>query len=102
MRGHRGFSGLDERKATHDVRMAILTDSLSIVTRLEQNMMLSTWCDSIKDVKAHIVCVYVPGHSGITYNGKADKLAGEATVFGDQVHEPDDVIKEMEARIIEQ
>jgi hypothetical protein len=38
----------------------------------------------------------------LTYNEKADKLAGEATVFGDPVHEPDDVIKEMEARLNEQ
>jgi hypothetical protein len=64
--------------------------------------MLSTWWDSIKNVKAHIIFVYVPGHSGITYNEKADKLAGEATVFGDLAHEPDDVIKEMEARLNEQ
>jgi hypothetical protein len=67
---------------------------------LEKNMMMSTWWDSIRVVKAHIVCVYVPGRSGITYIEKADKLAGEATVFGDLVHEPDDVIKE--TRIIEQ
>jgi hypothetical protein len=65
-------------------------------------MMMSTWWDSIRVVKAHIVCVYVPGHSEITYNEKADKLAGEATVCGDLVHEPDDAIKEMEARFIEQ
>jgi hypothetical protein len=64
-------------------------------------MMLSTWWDSIKDVKAHITFVYVPGHSGITYNEKAGKLAGEATVFGDLVHEPDNFIKEMEARLNE-
>jgi hypothetical protein len=44
----------------------------------------------------------VPGHSGITYNEKSDKQAGEATVFWDLVHEPDDVIKEMEARLNEQ
>jgi hypothetical protein len=85
-----------KENATHDDRVVILTDSLSIVSRLDKNMMMSTWWDSTRVVKAHIVCVYVHGHSGITYNEKEDKLAREATVFGDLVHEPDDVINEME------
>jgi hypothetical protein len=55
-----------------DDRVAILADSLSIVSGLEKNMMLSTWWDSIKDVKAHIIFVYVPGH---------------------HAHEPDNVIE---------
>jgi ribonuclease HI len=66
-----------KENANRDDRVAVLTDSLSIVSRLEKNRMLSTWWDSIKDVKAHIIFAYVPGHSGITYNEKADKLAGE-------------------------
>jgi hypothetical protein len=53
---------------------------------LEKNITL--W-DDIKYVKAHIIFVYLPGHSGITYSEKADNLD---TVFGDLVHEPDDVI----------
>jgi hypothetical protein len=69
---------------------------------LKKNTKLSTWWDSINDVKAYITFAYVSGHSGITYNEKADQLAGEATVFGDLVHEPDDVVKEMEARLNEQ
>jgi hypothetical protein len=85
---------------TRDDRVAVLTYLLSIVSRLDKNMMPSTWWDSIKDVKAHIrLCA---GHSGITYNEKADRLAGEATVLGDLVHEPDDVVNEMEARLNEQ
>jgi hypothetical protein len=63
-------------------------------------MMMSTWWNSIKDVKVHIVCIYVPGHSGITCNEKVDKLEGE--VVGYLVHEPYDVIKEIKDRIIEQ
>jgi hypothetical protein len=90
---------VDNEHVTRDDIMAILTDSLSIVSRLDKNTMMSTWWNSMKDVKAFI---YVPGHRGITYNEKADKLAGEATVFGELVHEPDDVIKEMEARRNEQ
>jgi hypothetical protein len=84
-----------KENATRDDRVAVLTDSLRIVSKLEKNMLLSTWWDSINDIKAHIIFAYVPGLSGITYNEKADKLAGEATVFGDLVHEPDAVVKEM-------
>jgi hypothetical protein len=46
--------------------------------------------------------VYVLGHSCITYHEKADKLAGDATVFGDLVLEPDEVIHEIEVRLNEQ
>jgi hypothetical protein len=53
-----------KENVTRDNRMAILIDSLSIVSRLDKNMMLSTWWDSIKYVKAHITFVYVPFHSG--------------------------------------
>jgi ribonuclease HI len=82
-----------KENVTRDYRVAALTDSLSIVSRVDKNMMLSTWWNCFNDVKAHITFVYVPGHSSITYNENIDKLAKEATVFGDMVHEPDDVIK---------
>jgi hypothetical protein len=57
-----------KENVTRDDRVAILTDSLSIFSRLDKNMIMSAWWDSIKDVNAHITFVYVPGHSGITYN----------------------------------
>jgi hypothetical protein len=91
-----------KENASGDHRVAVLTDSLIMVSRLEKNMMTSTWWDSIKNDKAPILFVYVPSHSDITYNEKVDKLAGEASVFVNLVHEPDDVINEMEARLNEQ
>jgi hypothetical protein len=80
-----------QEHVTSDKRVAVLTDPLSIVSRLEMNMMRSAWWDSIKYVKSYSIFVYVPGYSSITYNEKADRVTGEATVFVDLVHEPGDV-----------
>ena len=48
-----------------------------------------------------ITVTYIPGHSGISYNTRADHLAGEAVPFGDLIHTPGDIIFKINNDIVE-
>ena len=72
--------------------VAILTDSLSLVTRLEKGMVLEEWNTSLRRTPARITVTYVPGHCGIKHNEMADRLAGQAEAFGELILEPNDVL----------
>ncbi len=80
-------------------KVVILTDSLSMVSKLEMGLVLETWAVLLRSIDAQVIVTYIPGHCGISYNEKADQLAGEAVVFGELRREPDDVRCEMERRI---
>ena len=67
--------------------------------------MLDTWWDTIWHLDSKILRhgnIYVPGHSGVLFNERADKLAGEAEPFSELIQTPADVIAELEVRVQEE
>ena len=80
----------------------VLTDFLSLVSRLEQGKVQDTWRPIIDQIEADVVAAYIPGHSGIKFNERADHLAGIAEPFGELVRSPADVLAEVKRKIEEQ
>jgi len=62
--------------------VTIFTDSLSIVTKIENNQIRKDWVPILENISAAITVCYIPGHSGLVWNEKADQLAGIAKPFG--------------------
>ena len=88
-----------QQHAEESDRIAILTDSLSLVSRLEKRLMPADWWDVIRNVPARILISYIPGHSGISFNEKADALAGAAEPFGQLIRTPEDVMAELSLQV---
>ena len=80
----------------------LLTDSLSLVSKLQVGMIKDTWAHHIRQIKGVFKAVYVPGHSGISFNEKADELAGKALPFGDLVRVPTDVLSDLREKMTEE
>ena len=70
----------------------ILTDSLSLVSKLQRGRMKKEWFQFLKRIKGQTEVIYIPGHAGIRFNERADKLAGSATAFGDLEMTASDVV----------
>ena len=87
---------------TEQDSVIVLTDSLSLVSRLEQGKVQDTWRPIIDQIEADVVAAYIPGHSGIKFNERADHLAGIAEPFGELVRSPADVLAEVKRKIEEQ
>ena len=68
--------------ADPDDRTIILTDSLSLVSKLQRGQIKKDWFRFLRQISGDVQIVYIPGHAGITHNERADKLAGNATAFG--------------------
>jgi ribonuclease HI len=62
----------------------ILTYSMSLVTKLQRNRRKGHWYPLVQRMKATLEVIYFPGHAGVRYNERADKLAGAAVAFGDR------------------
>ena len=71
----------------------IITDSLSLVSRLQHGRIMRAWLPTILQISARVELVYIPGHAGIKLNERADKLAGGAEPFGNLVMTPADVVR---------
>ena len=67
---------------TEDDHVVILTDSLSLVSKLQRGLIKKDWFLLLRHIPARMEVIYVPGHAGIRYNEKADWLAGKALPFG--------------------
>ena len=52
----------------------VLTDSLSLVSRLQAGKVKDSWVHLIDKFNAPFKTVYTPGNAGITYNDAADHL----------------------------
>ena len=76
-----GFGSGLANNATRREKVAILTDSLSLVSRIEAGMVLNEWVDHLTRIPADVTVTYTPGHCGIKFNEKADRLAGNAVLL---------------------
>ena len=76
-------------------RTFLLTDSLRLISKLQRGQVKTSWIPLFRSIQGHFVSVYVRGHCGISYNAKADRLAGFAEPIGDLVRSPGDVTSEI-------
>ena len=67
---------------TVEDRVVILTDLLSLVTRLKRGLVREPWVETICNIKADYQTTHIPGHAGIWYNETADQLAGATEPIG--------------------
>jgi hypothetical protein len=65
-------------------RSVILTDSMSIVSKIQRMTIKKTIPDFQISYTSEAAprSMYIPGHTGIRYNERADRLAGGAVPFG--------------------
>ncbi|KAJ7381364.1 hypothetical protein OS493_001496, partial [Desmophyllum pertusum] len=86
---------------TEEDRVVVLTDSLSLVTRLKCGLVREHWVQTICNIKADYHTTYIPGHAGIWYNETADQLAGAAEPIGPIQLHPSDVRNRMKETVRE-
>ena len=72
---------------------------MSLISRLEKGLILQSWNSTLRRMKPQITACYIPGHAGISYNERADHLAGRAEVFGALQREPSDIMAEINRRL---
>ena len=83
-------------------RTYLLTDSLSLISKIQAGRIKENWVLLFRGIKGHFVSVYVPGHCGISFNSKADRLAGQAEPLGYLIRSPSDVITEIARQLDEE
>ena len=60
---------------------AIVTDSQSMLKKIEQNMLKPEWKKCIEQSHLQsLVWIFTPGHAGVAGNERADRLAGTAAI----------------------
>ena len=73
--------------------VCILSDSMSMIRKLEAGTVRRQWLHSIEKSKiGRATFVYVPGHAGVRGNERADMLAGTAIVEEGQPMDKVDII----------
>jgi len=95
------------RNTDNKDNVTIFTDSLSIVQKLENHCIRKDWLPILESIETSVTVCYIPGHSGLVWNEKADELAGIARPFGLLKHTAGDVMSELkhktkESELIEQ
>jgi hypothetical protein len=82
-------------------RVVILTNSLSLVSKLQSGRFKNVWLRLLEDIYAHTVIIYIPGHAGIRFNERADKLTGAAAHFGELKLTDGDIVRVLTEAIME-
>jgi hypothetical protein len=82
-------------------RVVILTDSLSLVNKLQSGRVKKVWLPVLDSISAHTEIIYIPGHERIRFNERADKLAGAAEPFGNLPLTDGDIVRVLTEAILE-
>ena len=77
----------------------MLTDSQSLVMRLQTAMVKASRVPRLENIKAKLQVTYIPGHAGIYYNEVADQLAGIAQPIREMKLYPEDVINRLKEKL---
>lgn len=84
-------------RTTH---LIIVTDSQSILRRVEKGLLRSEWMNPIQHTSLRaITWIFCPGHSGVKGNEEADRLAGSAVVDGQVKFDKGEVLKTLEEKL---
>ena len=80
--------------ATQDYsHVCILSDSMSMIRRVEAGFVRRQWIDSLSRSKVRVITfIFVPSHAGVYGNEKADRLAGSAAVVAGKPMDRADII----------
>ena len=95
----RALGGLQDARprTTH---LIIVTDSQSILCRVEKGLLRSEWMNPIQLTSLRaITWIFCPGHSGVKGNEEADRLAGSAVVDGQVKFDKGEVLKTLEEKL---
>ncbi|BFZ17186.1 hypothetical protein BsWGS_20225 [Bradybaena similaris] len=84
------FRWLETQDYTH---VCILSDSLSMIRRVESGCIQRHWVESLqRSSLRQVTFIFVPGHAGVVGNERADRLAGTAAVSEGQPMDRSDII----------
>ena len=84
-----------------DDKVVVLTDSLSLVSKMESHKIMKEWQNLLNAIEAEVTICYIPAHSGVTWNEETDRLAGLAVPLGMLQHTPSDIVAEIKHRVIQ-
>ncbi|XP_012941316.1 uncharacterized protein LOC106012555 [Aplysia californica] len=84
-------------RTTH---LIIVTDSQSILRRVEKGLLRREWMNPIQHSSLRaITWIFCPWHSGVKANEEADRLAGSAVVDGEVKFDKGEVLKTLEEKL---
>ena len=82
------------KNTTRDDSVIILTDSLSLTSRLQTGKVSDLMVGLIDNINARFKTFYIPGHAGISYSEAADHLTGKAMIpISDITFHPSDFMQ---------
>ena len=89
----------DRRETRH---AAIVTDSLSVLRKIETGKLRSEWLKSIAATAVHtLTWIFCPGHAGVQGNEVADSLAGAAETEFDMKEDRGDILRKLSDQLKE-
>ena len=80
----------------------LLANSVGLMSKIRTGYVRPQWIPLFRNIKGVFVGVCVPGHCGISFGGKADRLAGRAGPVGDLVLAPGGVVAGLSATLAEE
>jgi ribonuclease HI len=81
---------LESQNYTH---VCILSDSLSMIRKVEAGSVRRQWTESLqRSAIRRVTFIFVPGHMGVVGNERADRLAGSATISEGQPMDRSDIL----------
>ena len=71
-----------------------------LVSNIESHKVMKEWQNLLDVIEAEVTICYIPGHSDLTWNEEADRLAGLAVPLGMLQRTPSDIVAEVKHNVI--